>query len=131
MQKSATVALISNNKILLLQRGDTAPWNPNKYCLPGGKLDDNESLICCAIRELKEETDIDLSLSQLKPLTINYPKYSKVVFFCIDNKNHNIKLNWEHSKYLWTSIRESFLVPIVPGLRTTIDTLIQYNLLQE
>ena len=58
MQKSATVALIKNNKLLLLKRGSTAPWNPDKYCLPGGKLEHNEELIECGARELYEETNI-------------------------------------------------------------------------
>jgi 8-oxo-dGTP pyrophosphatase MutT (NUDIX family) len=127
MQKSATVALVSNNKLLLLERGHTAPWNPNKYCLPGGKLDNNESLISCAIRELKEETDIDLSSNQLKPIVINYPKYSKTIFVCCDNTSHIVKLNWEHSKYLWASYADSLTIPIVPGLMTTIKTLVDHG----
>ena len=74
MQKSATVALISSNKLLLLKRGESAPWNPNRYCLPGGKLEDNETLINGAIRELYEETSIALNANQLTPLTVSYPK---------------------------------------------------------
>jgi 8-oxo-dGTP pyrophosphatase MutT (NUDIX family) len=124
MQKSATVALVSNNRLLLLERGHSAPWNPNKYCLPGGKLEDNESLISCAIRELKEETNIDLSSGELVPVAINYPRYSKTIFVCCDNQNYTVKLNWEHSKYLWVSYQDSFNVPIVPGLETTIKTLV-------
>lgn len=127
MQKSATVALVSSNRLLLLERGHTAPWNPSKYCLPGGKLDGNESLLSCAIRELKEETNIDLSTDQLKSLVIKYPKYSKTIFVCCDNKSYKVKLNWEHSKYVWASLKDSLAVPIVPGLETTIKTLVDHG----
>ena len=48
-QKSATIAIISDNKLLLLRRGPTAPWKPGYYCLPGGKKEGNESLIECAL----------------------------------------------------------------------------------
>jgi 8-oxo-dGTP pyrophosphatase MutT (NUDIX family) len=123
MQKSSTVALISNNKLLLLKRGETAPWMPNKYCLPGGGVDNNESLISAGARELYEEAGIELSLNQLTPLTISYPKYNKVIFICNEDVSYSVKLNWEHSDYLWVSYKESSLVDLVPGLRFTIKVL--------
>jgi len=123
MQKSSTVALVHKNKVLLLKRGSTAPWNPDKYCLPGGKLEHNETLLDCAVRELSEETGIVLSHSELKSVTINYPKYSKIVFYATSTKEYSVKLNWEHSGYIWASIKEISCLEIVPGLWTTIQTL--------
>ncbi len=129
MQKSATVALISNNSLLLLKRGSTAQWNPDKYCLPGGKLEDNEELIDCAVRELYEETNIVLKSNQLTPLTIQYPKYNKLIFVCNKDVAYSVKLNWEHSDYIWTSYKDSFCVSMVPGLETTIKTLCHWGYL--
>jgi 8-oxo-dGTP pyrophosphatase MutT (NUDIX family) len=129
MQKSATVALISDNKLLLLKRGDTAPWMPNKYCLPGGGVDKNESLIEAAIRELVEETSIVLNSNQLTPLTISYPKYSKVVFVCNNDNNYSVQLNWEHSDYIWVSYKESSQADLVPGLDVTIKSLCHWGYL--
>lgn len=129
MQKSSTVALISNNKLLLLKRGNTAPWQPNKYCLPGGGVDKNESLIEAAIRELREETNVILEDSYLTPLTINYPKYSKIIFVCNKDSSYDVKLNWEHSEYQWASYMESFSIPLVPGLDVTIKALCHWGYL--
>jgi len=129
MQKSATVALISSNKLLLLKRGDSAPWNPGKYCLPGGKLEDNETLVDCAVRELYEETSIVLKSSQLTPVTISYPKYSKVIFVCNEPSNYTVSLNWEHSDAIWVSYKESSMVDLVPGLVPTIKSLIHWGYL--
>ena len=129
MQKSATVALISSNKLLLLKRGESAPWNPNRYCLPGGKLEDNETLINGAIRELYEETSIALNANQLTPLTVSYPKYSKTVFVCNNDSSYIVKLNWEHSDSIWVSYQESSHVDLVPGLATTIKTLCHWGYL--
>jgi len=128
-QKSATVALISFNSLLLLKRGSTAPWNPDKYCLPGGKLEDNESLLDCAKRELYEETGIELYNEQLKPLTINYPKYSKTIFVCNEDVIYSVKLNWEHTTFLWAKNCDAQYIPMVPGLSTTIKTLTDHGLL--
>lgn len=122
-QQSATVALISFNSLLLLKRGSTAPWNPDKYCLPGGKLEPNESLADCALRELNEETGIVLSCDDLTPLNINYPRYSKTVFVCNKDELYSIKLNWEHSNFLWAKYNDYSVLPLVPGLDATINTL--------
>ena len=129
MQKSSNVALISNNKLLLLKRGDSAPWNPGRYCLPGGKLEDNEDLVTCAIRELQEETSIVLRAYQLMPLTINYPKYSKTIFINNSDEPHPVTLNWEHTNYFWASYKESFQMPLVPGLDVTIKSLCHWGYL--
>lgn len=123
MQKSATVALISFNSLLLLKRGDSAPWKPGHYCLPGGKLEKGETLIDGALRELFEETNIQLQLNQLTPLTINYPKYNKIIFVCSSDEIYPVNLNWEHSSYLWAKTQDASVIKLVPGLWTTIKTL--------
>jgi 8-oxo-dGTP pyrophosphatase MutT (NUDIX family) len=129
MQKSSTVALISSNKLLLLKRGESAPWNPGKYCLPGGKLEHNETLVDCAVREMFEETGIKLSGPELKPLMITYPKYSKLIFVCNSEGLYPVVLNWEHSSYLWASTHDAPRIDLVPGLDVTIKTLCHHGYL--
>ena len=125
MQKSATIALISNNKLLLLRRGQSAPWMPGRYCLPGGKLEKNESLINCALRELNEETGIVLN-ETLTPVTISYNSYySKIVYMLLSKNGFNVNLNWEHDHYVWASYSESLSMSLVTSLPTTIKYL--YN----
>lgn len=130
MQKSATVALISNNKLLLLRRGQSAPWMPGRYCLPGGKLEKDERLVDCAIRELYEETGIVLSPEVLVPSSINYKNdYKKIVFVYNTSTTYHVDLNWEHDHYLWVSYSESQNTIIVPTLPTTIRYLHNNGLL--
>jgi ADP-ribose pyrophosphatase YjhB (NUDIX family) len=54
------VAVIDEGKILLTKRDDFEVW-----CLPGGGVEDGESLAEAAIRETKEETGIDVELTRL------------------------------------------------------------------
>lgn len=56
-----TVILSNNDKILFELRRDC-----NRWSLIGGGLKINESLEECALREIKEETGIDLNISDLK-----------------------------------------------------------------
>lgn len=124
MQKSATVAVIHSNKVLLLRRGPTAKWKAGRYCLPGGKLEKGETLKDGALRELFEETSIVTYRDSLTPITVEYKgRYDKIVF--VTNLDHNnVTLNWEHDDYIWTTKDAAYDYPLVPGLPTTISTLV-------
>ena len=54
------VAIIDNGKILLTKREDFEVW-----CLPGGSVEDGESVAEAGMREAKEETGIDVKLTSL------------------------------------------------------------------
>lgn len=128
-QKSATVAVIDSNKLLLLRRGPTAKWKAGSYCLPGGKLERGETLKDGALRELFEETGIVAYRDSLLPVTVNYDVgYSKIVF-ATQMTNVDVELNWEHDHYIWVGLNDYSLCPLVPGLPTTIKTLAGHGLL--
>jgi ADP-ribose pyrophosphatase YjhB (NUDIX family) len=56
----ATVAIIQQQTILLTLRGDFEVW-----CMPGGELDEGESLANAACREVREETGLEVELTRL------------------------------------------------------------------
>jgi len=55
-----TIAIVENGQILLTKRSDFAVW-----CLPGGALEEGESLAQAAIRETQEETGLEVRLTRL------------------------------------------------------------------
>lgn len=60
------VIIIAENKVLLGHRckkmKDTGGiYEPDTWTLPGGKQEFNETMYECAIRETKEETNLDIS----------------------------------------------------------------------
>lgn len=52
------VIVIKNNKVLLGKRKNS--HGQGTWCFPGGHLEFNESWKNCAIRETKEETDVNV-----------------------------------------------------------------------
>lgn len=64
--KSVLVAIIHKEKILLVKRRDVPVW-----VLPGGGVDEGESLEEAALREIKEETGLDIEIE--RALATYYP----------------------------------------------------------
>jgi ADP-ribose pyrophosphatase YjhB (NUDIX family) len=54
------ISILQNGKILLTKREDFEVW-----CLPGGAVDEGESLAQAAIREAREETGLEVELTRL------------------------------------------------------------------
>jgi 8-oxo-dGTP diphosphatase len=50
----------NNTEVLLVKRADN-----NKWCIPGGHLESKEKSIDAAIREIKEETNLNLNKKNL------------------------------------------------------------------
>lgn len=61
MNVIVTVCIKEKDKFLIIQEG--IPKAYGLWNLPGGHLDDNESIIDGAIREAKEETGLDVKLT--------------------------------------------------------------------
>lgn len=64
------VMLIKDNKVLLGHRivngKDTGGiYEPDSWCLPGGKQEYNETILEGAVREVKEETNLDIENLQI------------------------------------------------------------------
>lgn len=51
--------IITNNRVLLVKRRDLPLWD-----LPGGRLEDGESIFDCAIREAQEETGYNVKVEK-------------------------------------------------------------------
>ncbi len=62
----AVIITNENNEILLQQRADTLKWG-----LPGGLKELNETLLECAKREVKEETNLDVKILKLQGIYTN------------------------------------------------------------
>ena len=65
------VFLLRSDSLLLLRRNDTG-FEDGKYCLPGGHLEDGESVRQAAIRECREEIGIELAEPDLHVIGVTH-----------------------------------------------------------
>src|ERR1035437_7184322 len=109
------------NKFLFLKREAHKSY-PNRWGLPGGKIEDQETSIKAAIRELFEETHILLSSEQLSLFaTYQFANADMnfvytVFFYEYDKKPHVIIDSEAHTAFAWLSIEEALCLPLIPDL---------------
>ena len=60
IKPAAAVAVVNDNRVLLVRRRDNSKWT-----LPGGTLEYGESLPQCAVRELAEETNLKVEITDI------------------------------------------------------------------
>ncbi len=110
-------------RVLLLKRPLDKKHNPGKWNLPGGKLEDKETAIVCALRELEEETKI-------------VPKNIKFLQEYIDGdlviqiykcyvKKVIVELCDEHITHEWVSLNEINNYKTLPYIKKLINQLIR------
>ncbi|MBT3721106.1 NUDIX domain-containing protein [archaeon] len=89
----AAVIIIQNKKILLMHRIKN---NSEYYAIPGGTLEKGEQFEIAAIREIKEETTLDLDLGE-KLWEIN-DGISNCVYFLCKNFTGKAKISGPEKK---------------------------------
>lgn len=100
LAKVGQYALIRNDldQILILQRASS-----NKWSLPGGRLNIEDTWLEGLNREIKEETN--LVCDSFKPFAVNLIKSPHQVKYCVyfltKNNGDKIKIGFEHCLYKW------------------------------
>lgn len=107
---STVILLKPSGKILLQLRDDGEGRKisyPNRWCIPGGGKRGNENYVNTAVREMKEEFDIDINGSKCKLLMIySYWKYKNYhIFVCDVNENSRPRLQ-EGDGLRWVTLKQ-------------------------
>jgi 8-oxo-dGTP diphosphatase len=95
-----TCAIIENeSRILVVQRSSTMSL-PLKWEFPGGKIEYGESAEECIVREIKEELNIDIDVSnKLNSSVFDYPNFSiELIPFVAKQVGGQIRLS-EHAEF--------------------------------
>jgi len=85
-----TAILIEDQKILLVKQEVTGTRH---WSLPGGKLELEETIEQCLIREIKEETGLDIAVQELLYVTDRFYRKSHIVhmLFLVENTGGKLR----------------------------------------
>ena len=89
----------SENKLLLLERARSKTW-----CLPGGRLNENEEWDVAFLREIKEE--LGLECNNPRPFDVNILRDAYQTKYCVYftlncSDVSTLKISTEHSNFGW------------------------------
>lgn len=97
------ILMNSKNELLILQRSGNDDFQPNKWCLVGGKIDEGETEEEAVVRELMEETGIFVSMDDVEHIK-QIEKDDCIIDYFYSQVNDVPEVildNEEHFKYAW------------------------------
>ena len=133
IKPAAAVALFDGDgRILLLRRKDNDKWT-----MPGGAMDFGESLVECAVREVREETGFDIEISGLigtytdPNVLIAYSdgeiRQEFTLVYAAKIKSGELKIDHESKEAVWVSIADGLSLPLADSQRRRLQDVARYR----
>jgi len=98
MLKGAAVVIFDEEgRVLILLRPENMTWAPGKWALPGGHIEEGEKPIDAAVREVREETTLEIS----DPVEFYTSDNGEVRYFTTRVSKANVTIDWEHNDFAW------------------------------
>ncbi|HVA77554.1 MAG TPA: NUDIX hydrolase [Candidatus Binataceae bacterium] len=110
--------IANRGRILVLRRAVTMRYAPGAWDLPGGHLAIGESAEQCLLREVKEETALDVSIEGMLGVnTMVGEPYVQAIYACRLSVYQGVKLRPdEHADASWVKPAELSSMDTIPYL---------------
>ena len=109
-------------KILVLRRHPKSKTQPHKWELPGGKIEKGEFFDEALIREVKEETNLNVKVGDFcEAVQDDYP-HKRTVQLIMYSKDitGDVEISDEHDDWKWASVDEIKSLDITSSLEKII-----------
>ena len=118
-------AIIHNNesRILLMRRAETSKHFKDQWEPPGGKLAPGEAVEHAVLREVKEETQLEVVLEKVAGCgEFELPHLRvAVLYFHARVLGGELALSPEHSAYRWADAEALSALPLSPGFKSFLE----------
>jgi 8-oxo-dGTP diphosphatase len=110
--------IANRGRLLVLKRAATMRYRPGAWDLPGGHLCVGETAEQCLLREIKEETSLDVAIERLLGLhNMDDEPYMQALYACRLNVYQTLKLcPDEHIEARWVTPAELADLELIPYL---------------
>jgi len=115
--------IANRGRLLVLRRSDLANYYPGAWDLPGGHLSLGESAEEGLLREIREETSLDVAVDRLLGLhnMIDEP-YMQALYACRLTVYRSLKLRAdEHNGSRWVTPAEMESMELIPYLQRILE----------
>lgn len=106
MRKRAAVVLFNEKEILLLKRIKNGK---TYWVIPGGGIEEGETPIKAAVREIHEEIELDLNPEQLKLLAVVENEEREEIYYYTRAERKSYKISGEEAE---RSSEDNIYIPI-------------------
>ena len=112
-----------DDEILLLKRHPASRSDPEKWELPGGKVEKGESFDDALVREIKEETNLDVKVGDFCEAVQKDSLHKRTVqlIMYLDDAEGDIKISDEHTEWMWASVGKIKKLEISVSLKKTLE----------
>lgn len=132
IRPAAAVAIINDRKeLLMLHRKDNKKWT-----MPGGTMEFGESMADCALREVKEESGLNVVIKDIigtytdPNIRVSYSdgevRQEFTIVYYGEVQGYNVSLDEESSNYVWVSFDEVLKLPLADSQRRRLVDVINY-----
>jgi 8-oxo-dGTP diphosphatase len=114
--------IANRGRILVLRRAPGMRYRPGAWDLPGGHLALGESVEQCVVREIKEETALDVTIERLLGINsmVSEP-YLQLIYACRQTVYQSVRLRPdEHVESRWATLAEVEGLELIPYLESIL-----------
>ncbi|MBQ7928267.1 MAG: NUDIX domain-containing protein [Methanobrevibacter sp.] len=112
-----------NDEILIVKRHPKSRTDPEMWELPGGKVEMGEFFADALIREIKEETSLDVSVGDFCEAVQNDYSHKRTVqiMMYLENVQGEVKISEEHTDWMWADLEKIKGLEISTSLKKVLE----------
>jgi mutator protein MutT len=128
--------IVNNNKLLIIKKSKDDPYQPDKWEVPGGRIEEGETLLQHIQREVKEEAGININVGNpfyMWDWYINPDDKKRVVavaVICTFKSGHATTENQLEDDYIdkieWVKIDELYSYNFFDSMKGVISYFIEH-----
>ena len=112
-----------SGEILIVKRHPKSRTDPEMWELPGGKVEKGEFFADALVREIKEETNLDVNIGDFAEAIQNdysHKRTVQIMMYLVDVEGE-VKISDEHTDFMWASLDEIRTLDISTSLKKVLE----------